>query len=423
MNIKLSKSVNVADSVVFSQELTSVELGTYIRCKALHQLGTSKFSTKDLATWDSESVVASALEGLVELNLVVHQGGGWYALKRIPVLEQLHLVRKPSIGSRMLTIAKQKRTSPGRREELKDKLENFVTNQLGLVCLKTSFTINQKTTGNYRRIFELIDLYNSSTDEYLQWIGSLDWSWVSEKMPNIYVLGSERFIELFEQYLKERTELSSTDDILDLFEKIFGIKCSCELANRKIALGLKRMILSLNSSPEQFFMFATTLKLTDSNKTLSNLASIWAQERFREYLSKLGIKSTNPTGSYLERILERLQRTYNMVTIEHFENLNWDVAEAILEPLELVCRDPFLKKLIDRSRKEKNLSKFGYYFITRDKKFTPLAVYWIIFASTTMVPFYIGNGSKKWRETLLECTSDAVNLSLEDSRDEIYVYR
>jgi len=407
-----AKSVALALSIVFSAELTSVELGTYARVRALYQQGTTRFSVNDLSTWDDEIVVRTSLEGLAELGLIEHTGGGWFSLKKVPLLDELHLERKKSMSHRITEAIRRRPTE--QREHLRYMLEEYVRTKLQLKPLSSLFTINVKTAGCYRAILSVITQNKSSLEEYLLWVASQPWTWIQERMPNMFLLGSARYLELFEVYLTEKDELRATDDLLDLFDKTFNVVVSREIADRRIALGIKRMVFSLHASIAQFFMFVSTLRVTDNNKTLSFLSSTWLQEQFRTYLTaNNAIISIPSSSSYFGRILTRLQNT-QINSASQFENLNWDIAEAVFNPISNIPNDTFFQMLANRIRKEKCLERLGFYFITPDKKFTPLAVYWIVFASENVsIPFYSGNGDKnsQWKETLMEYVSDAVDLS------------
>ena len=116
--------------------------------------------------------------------------------------------------------------------------------------------------------------------------------------------------------------------------------------------------------------------------------------------------------AYLERIVSRLDGISFPLSAEHFEDSNWTIGEAIFEPLAgFMNNSEQLKTFVARVIEDKDESALGFYVVTYDGKLTPLAVYWIVYASSHMKNSFC-SASRSWRDIVREVASDVVNLSI-----------
>jgi hypothetical protein len=103
------------------------------------------------------------------------------------------------------------------------------------------------------------------------------------------------------------------------------------------------------------------------------------------------------------------------VTLEELEEYNWQVAEAIFEPLYgFVMKNGAPQQLIDlvtKATNEKHLTSFGNYVITKGGKLTPLAVYWITYAASHLNGSYLSK-SGDWKDIVRNFSAKEVDLRI-----------
>lgn len=421
----MHSSINLSVKVALSPDLTSLELGVYVRSRALLRTGRKAFNVADFKQLDGEELVRSALEHLLELGYVVHKGGGWYSAAKHPV-KPVNIadgfIKK--IAYQAEQSKKHETKKYGRYGRLCTGLVVGAEKHLGYEPAKSTYTTDNKINrACYRNILKVISKFKSTVDEFVWFVFQQDWQSIAEAVPSLRLLGSNNFLSSFEGYLQNKDKLDKSDDIFDIYDTAFGARTARGLPEMRAALKLKTALVGLGTSPRQFFDYASSIpwRAFDGAPPLTFLTSGRFLSQFRSRTSGgSGGNSRSITAGmyecYLGRVLDRLRKVPQKMTHEDFENHNWVVAEAIFEPLSaLVSKngsDVQLVALVARTIGEKHLPVFGSYVITERGRFTPLAVYWIAYAAYYLdTPFYPSNFGN-WRDVIKDFAAEQVDLKV-----------
>jgi len=419
----MSDSVQLPGTIALSTDLTSVELGVYVRCKALiRREGRKAFSIADIGKFDGEELARSAIDRLLELSYVVHKGGGWYSLARRPVTDKdvanTSFMKKLISGAERAKQTKSKKD--GKYEELADALLVGIEKAFNYKPSKMMYTTSDPANrACYRKIIGVVNKFGSSIKEFVWFVLEHDWKWLNQPAPGPRILGSNNFLGSFESYLQNRVKLNGSSDVFDAYDRSFGTRTARGLAEMRTALLLKNALSEINTSPAQFFSYASSIRWATFGGTppLSFLAS----DRFvKQFKMHIGSYSRQPIiekhSYYLSKVLTRLEKVPRDESDGEFENYNWQVAEAIFEPLcNLTAKGETSKQLTDltvRARDEKHLPTFGSYVVTREGKFTPLAVYWIVYAATHLGTLFCPPAFGNWKTTVESFSDGGVNLEV-----------
>ncbi len=124
------------------------------------------------------------------------------------------------------------------------------------------------------------------------------------------------------------------------------------------------------------------------------------------------------SDTYLGRILSRLLQVPTSRSSEALEDYNWSVAEAVFEPLVPISHNSTarLRFLVRRVVNEKDAPSLGFYLVTSDGKLTPLAVYWIVFASCHLKGPFCSDELGDWKELVRNSAAEAVKLDILEER-------
>lgn len=423
----MHSSINLSVKVALSPDLTSLELGVYVRSRALLRTGRKAFNVADFKQLDGEELVRSALEHLIELGYVVHQGGGWYAAAKHPVKPTNvpdGFIKKITHQAEQSKNNKTKKD--GRYEHLCDSLVAGAETHLGYKPAKSIYTASNKVNrACYRNIFRVIDKFESTADIFVWFVFQQDWHSIAEAVPSLRLLGSNSFLGSFEGYLQNKEKLDSSGNVLDAYDTTFGFKTARGLQEKHAALKLKTSLAELGVSPRQFFGYAAGISWRSFGGTppFTFLASVRFLKQFRGQLPGSNGDGGNETRTiavnvydcYLGRILDRLRKVPLGMSREDFENQNWMIAEAIFEPLASLVDNGAGQQLISlvaRTIEEKHLPIFGSYVITESGKFTPLAVYWIAYAACYLdTPFYPPDFGS-WKDAVKDFAAEQVDLQV-----------
>lgn len=419
-------SINLSVKIALSPDLTSLELGVYVRSRALLRTGRKAFNATDFKQLDGEELVRSALERLIELGYVIHKGGGWYADAKHPV-KPVHItdgfVKK--ITHQAAQSKKHNTKKDGRYEHLCVGLFTGAEKHLGYTPTKLTYTTGDKINkACYRNILKVVDSFGSTTDEFIWFVFQQDWHAIAEAVPSLRLLGSNSFLNSFEGYLQNKDKLDESEDVLDAYNTAFGIKTSRGLQEKHAALKLKTSLTELNVLPRQFFSYAASIswRTFGGAPPFTFLASDKFLKQFQGQLpgggtdgGKMSSIVVSMCDCYLGRILDRLRKIPMKMSREDFENQNWMIAEAIFEPLTGLTNNGTGQQLVDlvsRAVESKHLPTFGSYVITERGKFTPLAVYWIAYAAhyldTSFYPTDFGN----WKDAVKDFAAEQVDLQV-----------
>lgn len=416
-------SINLSVKVALSPDLTPLELGVYVRSRALLRTGRKAFAVADFKQLDGEELVRSALEHLLELGYVVHRGGGWYTAAK-------HPIKSTSVGGSFVTKivrsseqSKKTRTKKGGRyEQLGNVLLAEAERILGYTPAKTAYSsADVVNRASYRRILAVVDKFESSVKEFVWFVFQQDWSSLAQVVPYPRLLGSNSFLSSFEGYLQNKEKLTKSDDIFDVYDAAFGLRTARGLPEMRSALRLRVLLTELRATPSQFFSYAAGIqwRTFDGAPPLAFLASDRFFSQFRGHMprsKRIESSAVSMYNCYLGRILSRLQEVPRGLSDKEFENCNWEVAEAIFEPLLTLVSsngsDPQLCSLVARAVDEKHLPTFGFYVITKGGKFTPLAAYWITHAAHRLGTSFYPPEFGDWKDAVRDFSADQVDLDV-----------
>jgi len=418
-------SINLSVKVALSSELTPMELGVYARCKAfLFQTGRKAFNVADFEKLGGEELVKSALEHLLELGYVV-RNRGWFSLAKRPVASHKET---STFVAKLATSAERSKGATrrdGRYEQLREALLIAAKDTLGYKPSRMTYSTNGTVNkGSYRRILAVVDRFGATMDEFVWFVFQHDWSSIAQDAPNLRLLGSNSFLSSFESYLQNKDSFTGSDDIFDSYDNVFSVITPRGLGEMRAALKLKIALEDLQVSPSQFFRYAASIRWRafDAAPPLTFLTSDRFVNQFRVQSGTQASRRKTSIGrvrsTYLGRILDRLRSVPKSDSSTEFEDYNWQVAEAIFEPMQAIVSkngsEPQLVGLVSRTIDEKDVPTFGSYVVTKNGRFTPLAVYWIVYAAKYLETTFYSKGMGDWKDTIRDFSADEVDLRVLD---------
>lgn len=403
--------MNSTDIVLSS--LTTAELEVYTRAKAVLKSGKRTFIVSDLAQVDDVELVKAAIESLVSQGLVVEKSSDVYSLARRSVQKEYST---SAVAQKLVERAAQVKAQPkslgGSYEEMRTQLLEGLSKTLKLESPKKGFgTGTAKARGCYSRMMQLLSTYNATISDFVWYVCQQDWSKVG--FPSLGLLGSNAFLDTASWYFTNKDKLQDMQRVLNLYDNTFGVKSSRGLRELQMALSIYTLCQDVGASVTLFFVYVKN-KTRRKVPSLSLLASHSFLEEFRFDQSKSFVGAVS--NSYLGKILDKLRRLPCMLSLKDLEDCNWQLAEAIFEPLQRILSNnngscAQLAELVQRAVYEKHRDSFGKYVIDWEGKFTPLAVYWIGYASQYLDSFSSAEFGD-WKEVVKECTSKDVNLQV-----------
>jgi len=397
--------------------LDPVELGVYVKGKALLTSGRRAFSLTDLE--GNIEQLRDALSVLLDLKLVVHRGGGWYALARLPTRpDQLGstLARKMSAVTSKRDVRSKKSTV---YEQLRDMLRSEVKKVLGLDSPASVYAAsNSSNKARYARIAKAIREADATAREFVDFVFHHDWSWVRDGYPSLGLICTDDFLGKFGWYVEHLDEMEAARDILSVYDKVFRFNGVHKYEDHLAALRLRTILFEKEVTIEQFFDYAISRnwRVFDGFPPARFLASNDFVNQCCSALQKRGIVKavSRVSDTYLGRILSRLLQVPASRSSEALEDYNWSVGEAVFEPLVSISHNsiPRLQSLVQRVVNEKDEPSLGFYLVTGDGKLTPLAVYWIVFASHHLKGPFCSDELGDWKELVRNSAAEAVKLDI-----------
>ena len=402
----MKNTIDLPISLILESELSPMELYVYARGKALFYSGKDSFTIRDLGGEGLEqALISTSISKLLELKLFSKKDLKYTVSEAVEKSLKSQLARTAQKAEEL--------KSTDSIDRLARALNQQVTGKLKLPGKVYTFS-SSKNRHLFKRIVTSIDTQQSAIEEFAQFVFQKDWSWTREPFPPLTLISSDRTLSEFQWYLQNKVSLLAASDVLDAYDSTFTVKCSREIADLQQAFQIKSSVEEIGETVSKFFSYVSSVswRKFKEGPPLSLLASDKFLNQFRQILGKGVIVKISTTDYYLVRIFKRLK---DMPKDIDFEDSNWQIAEAIFEPLHgLASKNGSLiqlRKLTYTAVSEKHLSRFGSYVVTRGKELTPLAVFWIAFAarklSSTFYPPSLGD----WREALKEWSSPDVDFS------------
>lgn len=397
-------------SVNTSLALEPFQLGVYVKGKALLASGRRAFSIANIG--GDKDLAREAIGRLIALGLVEHRGGGWYALAKVPA----RMIEATSdMGVRMANAAGSRQAPPkSTPSRLRDAIRKYSEKLCGHSLLPSAFAIGTSANKTrYHRVVRVINGTNSTIIEFTWFMSQQDWSWMREGYPNIQVLCTDEFLDKFRWYVGHKDEIAQAAEILAIYDRVFNMVGEHKYDEYLLVLKLRAALSERGITFEAFFRYAASLPWRSfggfppikflSSDGFVNQASNALPGRARV---------AQRAEAYLRRIINRLSKVSFPLSAEAFEDHNWSIGEAVFEPLAgFTDGDEQLRTFVSRVVECKDEPALGFYLVTYDGELTPLAVYWIVFASR-----HIGNsfyfGQQSWKDAVREVATDAVNLSI-----------
>lgn len=412
-------SINLSVEIALSLDLA--EVGVYVKGKALLASGRRAFSLADLEG-DTDQLRA-ALGSLLNLGLVVHRGGGWYALAKLPTRS----TRPGSSLADRMSVAASKRVVHGKKstiyEQLRDMLRNGVKQTLGIDSSPSVYTAsNSSNKARYARVVKVIREVDVTAKEFTDFVFHHDWTWVRDGYPSLGLICTDEFLGKFRWYVEHLDEIAAARDILAVYDTTFKFNGVHKYEDYLAALRLRTMLFEKEVTVEQFFGYAVSRnwRVFDGFPPIRFLASSDFVNQCCSVLRKRGIVKAVPrvSDTYLGRILSRLLQVPSPHSHEAFEDYNWNVGEAVFEPLISISHNsvPRLRSLVQRVVNEKDAPLLGFYLVTSDGKLTPLAVYWIVFAFHHLKDPFCSDELGDWKDLVRNSAAEAVRLDILEER-------
>jgi len=410
----MAKSLIVHLSVNTSLALSPFQLGVYVKGKALLASGRRAFSISDVGG-DKDSV-REAIGCLMALGLVDHRGGGWYALAKVP---SRMIDATSDMGVRMANAAGTRRASfKSVPSQLRDALKEYSQALCGHSLPASTYAIGtQANKVRYNRVVRVINGTSSTVVEFVWFVSQQEWSWTQEGYPRIQVLCTDVFLDKFRWYIENKDEIEQAARVLAIYDRAFNIVGEHLYDEHLLVLKLRAMLSECNITFEAFFVYAASLpwQVFGGFPPIKFLSSVGFVNQARNALQG-GARVAQRTEVYLERIIGRLGRVSFPLSAKAFEDYNWAIGEAIFEPLNgFTNNSEQLRTFVTRVIEDKDEPALGFYVVTYDGKLTPLAVYWIAYASGRMGNFFY-SGRQSWRDVVREVASGVVNLSILEAR-------
>jgi len=397
-------------SVNTSLALEPFQLGVYVKGKALLATGRRAFSISDIG--GDKDLAREAIGRLMALGLVAHRGGGWYALAKVPA----RMIESTSdMGLRMANAAGTRQAPPKSTPSLlRDAIKEFSEQLCGHSVLPSAFTIGTSANKTrYNRVVRVMNGTSSTIKEFMWFVSQQDWSWTREGYPKIQVLCTDEFLDKFRWYMGHKEEIEQAAEVLAIYDRVFDIVGEHKYDEHLLVLKLRATLSASGITFEAFFNYAVSLPWRSFGgfppiKFLSSDGFVLQANTALRGKRRVAQRAE----AYLKRIIDRLGRASFPLSAEAFEDHNWAMGEAVFEPLaSFTNSSEQLGTFVARVVEGKDESALGFYLVTYDGKLTPLAVYWIVYASRHM-----GNsfhfGQQSWRDAVREVASDIVNLSI-----------
>lgn len=408
----MAKSSTVTLSANVALSLDPFELGVYTKGKALLANGRRAFSISDVG--GDKDLAREAVRRLLDLKLVTHNGGGWYSLARVP--SQLGLL--VDLGTKMASAAVAKTSqSQGAYERLRDCLKSLAKKTYGHSLPASMYAVsNRVNKARYGRITKVVRDVDATVEEFAEFVFGMDWSWMSEGYPGVGLLCTDDFLNKFRWFMEHQDEITQADQILTIYDSVFHYEGIHKYEDRLAVLQLRAVLSERGITPESFFGYASSLKWRSFGglPTIKFLTSSRFVGQAQSVLPGRGGRSfVRVSETYLGRIVDRLSRVELPLSAEDFEDRNWEIGEAVFEPLAALVSDfgSQLGSLVRKVTDEKDSPSLGFYVTTYDGKLTPLAVYWIVYASNRLDSFCSAEVSS-WKDLVRELAAEAVNLSV-----------
>jgi len=409
----MAKSSVVHLSVNTSLELEPFQLGVYVKGKALLASGRRAFSISDIG--GSKDLAREAIGCLMALGLVDHRGGGWYALAKVPARM---ITVASDMGRRMANVAGTQRASfNSTPSQVRNALKEYSQTLCGHSLPTSTYAIGtQANRARYNRVVRVINGTSSTVVEFIWFVSQQDWSWTREGYPSIPVLCTDGFLDKFRWYIANKDEVAQAAGALAIYDRAFNIVGEHPYDEHLLVLKLRAMLSEWNITFEAFFVYAASLPWRSFGgfPPIKFLSSIGFVNQARNALQG-GARVAQRTEVYLERIISRLGRVSFPLSAKAFEDYNWAIGEVIFEPLtSFTDGSEQLKTFVTRVIEDKEEPALGFYVVTYDGKLTPLAVYWIAYASRRMGNFFY-SGRRSWQDVVREVAAGTVNLSVLDA--------
>lgn len=406
----MTKSSVVHLSVHTSLALEPFQLGVYVKGKALLASGRRAFSISDIG--GDKDLAREAIGRLMALGLVDHRGGGWYALAKVPA----RMIEATSdMGTRMANAAGTRKAPPKSTPSLlRDAIREFSEKLCGRDLLSTAFTIGTSANkSRYGRVIRVINGTSSTVTEFMWFVSQQDWSWTREGYPTVQVLCTDEFLDRFRWFMEHKDDVAQATEILAIYDQAFGIVGEHKYEEVLLVLKLSAVFAERGITFDAFFNYAASLpwrsfggfppiKFLSSDGFITQASTALRGRR----------RVAQRAEAYLKRIVDRLGRVSFPLSADAFEDHNWTVGEAVFEPLAgFTNSSEQLGAFVTRVVEGKDEPKLGFYLVTYDGKLTPLAVYWIVYASRYMKNSF-HSGQQSWKDAVREVASDIVNLSI-----------
>lgn len=402
-------------SINTSLALEPFQLGIYVKGKALLAVGRRAFGISDIG--GDKDLAREAIGKLMSLGLVEHRGGGWYALAKVPA-RMIPDQSSANLGSKMSSAAKpSRRSSQSVWEQLRNALKIGSSTLCGRNVPAAVYTITSPANkAKYRRIMNAVREAGSSVEEFIEFVFMQDWSWTHEGYPALGVVSTAELLSKFQWFLVNKDKIEAADGILDLYDKTFGYIGEHTYAERVTVLRLKGALDERGITVEMFFDYVVSLQWKGFGgfPPITFLVSSGFVNQAHSALHGRGQISRQSSETYLGRIVNRLERVSFPLSTEGFENCNWDIGEAIFEPLVSFANNSALqlKTFVTRVVDAKDEPSLGFYLVTYDGKLTPLAVYWIVYASRHIESSFCPLDLEPWKDLVSRLAAEAVNLNI-----------
>jgi len=300
-------------------------------------------------------------------------------------------------------------------EDLKSKLKRLLIEGL-TVKLATKIPERGFSTSTYKgktcynKVIVVLNRYSVSPEDFVWYVVEQDWSKVT---PNIFILSSESFLSQVEWYFANKATLEGAKEILVQFSQVLGVRVYKGIRELQAANTILDFCNSYNITVTTFLSYIKGVNWRSGIPYISFFTTPSFFEQIRSKLNPIAKDSTK--DYYLSQIPERLTTLSDRLRTEKFEETNWLLAEDIFMPLQPVLYTTTnlqLQRLVDRTLYEKHLEKFGKYVVTSEGKLTPLAFYWIVYASKQALIKFAPPTLQDWQLRIVEYVDRAVNLRI-----------
>jgi len=407
----MSLLVSVPTSIVSA--LGPDDLGIYVKGKALLDEGKSSFTLRELG--GDKEAVRIIINHLMELQYVSYSGGGRYALAKKP--NKSPKVESQNLADKMTAASVKVKTPKLSSSTYCDALIAASINAGYNISSRAYTPTTQKNKPRFRRIIKVVYDAGSTPEQFAKFVFLQDWQWCKDPFPPLGVFSTDEFLTKFIWFIENKAAIGNAALALRIFDASFKIKVRRLYSDFLLLSPLIKTLSENNITISDYIRYLKTLPWTLKGNVPA-LRYITTQEAIARFMGTIATSYVNNSTGYLNKVLTLLNAIPTQVTASTFEDLNWTVAEAILEPLaaHMNGSSGILTDQLRIVRSNKAADSLGFYLITHNGTLTPLAVHWLLFASSHIpTNFYSGTD---WKDAIKAKASAEVKLSVFDQNVE-----